>query len=308
MEKQGQKTYLPMREISVKDYRDFLKENEFVIIEDQKVKMHKRWEITKWTPSEKYNPESTTVWSFPNRGDWATHLGDYRGNFSPFIPRNVIEKYTKKGDWVLDQMVGSGTTLVECKLLERNGIGVDINPEAIMVTRNRLDFSYNPTSNYCKPIIKTYVGDARNLNRIKDASIDLIITHPPYAFIIKYSKGKVEGDISQLSFKNYLQAMREIAEESFRVLKPDRYCAILIGDSRKQRHFIPIAYRIMEKFLEASFVLKEDIIKLQHNVFTNRNRWSKSYYDFYKIMHEHLFIFRKPKKEEKLPKMSSNLI
>jgi len=309
MKKQEQKTYTLMREIAIRDYLNFLKDHEFVVVKDQKVKLHKQWEIIKWAPSGEYKPEGTTVWSFPNRGDWATHIGDYRGNFSPFIPRNSIEKYTKKGDWILDQMVGSGTTLVECKLLQRNAIGVDINPEAIMVTRNRLDFPYNPpNSSYCEPIIKTYTGDARSLNKIKDKSIDLIVTHPPYASIIKYTKEKVEGDISWLNFVGYLQAMREIAEESFRVLKPDKYCAILIGDTRKQRHFVPIAYRVMQKFLEVGFVLKEDIIKLQHNVFTNRGRWNRPYYDFYKIMHEHLFILRKPKKEEKLPKLSSNLM
>jgi len=309
MKKQEQKIYPSMREITVRDYLNFLKEHELVVIENQKVKVHRKWDIDKWAPSEEYKLEGTTVWSFPNRGDWATHIGDYRGNFSPFIPRNIIEKYTKKGNWVLDQMVGSGTTLIECKLLERNVIGADINPEAIMVTRNRLDFHYNlPNSNYKEPIIKTYVSDARNLDKIKNESIDLIVTHPPYVSIIKYTKNRLEGDISRLNVKNYLQAIREIAEESFRVLKPDKYCAILIGDTRKQRHFIPIAYRVMEKFLDVGFVLKEDIIKLQHNVFTNRGRWSKPYYDFYKIMHEHLFVFRKPEKEEKLPKLSSNLM
>ena len=41
-------------------------------------------------------------------------------------------------------MMGSGTTLVEYKLLGRCAVGVDINPDAVMVARNRLDFSYAP--------------------------------------------------------------------------------------------------------------------------------------------------------------------
>ncbi len=41
-------------------------------------------------------------------------------------------------------MAGSGTTPVECKLLGRSAVGVDINPDAVMVARNRLDFSYAP--------------------------------------------------------------------------------------------------------------------------------------------------------------------
>ena len=69
-----------MKEITVKDYLNFLREHEFVVIEDQKVKLHKQWEITKWAPSQDYKLEGTTVWSFPNRGDWATHRGDYPGN------------------------------------------------------------------------------------------------------------------------------------------------------------------------------------------------------------------------------------
>ncbi len=296
-----------MKEITYEDYLNFLKENDYVTIGKNKIKLHKEWKIKTYSPEKDYQLEGTTVWSFKDRGDWATHIGDFRGNFSPYVPRNLILKYTNIGEYVLDQMVGSGTTLIECKLLQRNGIGVDINPLAIMITRNRLDFKL-PLSlfkDYKEPIIKTYVGDARNLDLIEDESIDLIVTHPPYFNIIGYSEGEVEGDISQLKFDDYLIAMKEIAKESFRVLKPDKYCAILIGDTRKHKHYVPISYLVMEKFLEVGFVLKEDIIKLQHNVTTNRSVWKKKYYDFYKIMHEHIFVFRKPKKEEKKLKLSS---
>ncbi len=62
---------------------------------------------------------------------------------------------------------------------------MDINPDAVMVARNRLDFSYAPLdADYVAPEIKTYVGDARSLDLICDEAIDLIATHPPYASII----------------------------------------------------------------------------------------------------------------------------
>ncbi len=63
-----------------------------------------------------FTPETTTVWSFPDRGDWTTHVGNYRGNWSPYIPRNLILRYTTPGDLVLDQMAGSRTTLVVKKI------------------------------------------------------------------------------------------------------------------------------------------------------------------------------------------------
>ena len=62
-------------------------------------------------------------------------------------------------------MCGSGTTLIECKLLGRNGIGVDINESAIMVTRGPMDFEYKPLDmNFPLVDIRTYVGDSRNLH------------------------------------------------------------------------------------------------------------------------------------------------
>ncbi|MDT8402847.1 MAG: DNA methyltransferase, partial [Bacteroidales bacterium] len=79
------------------------------------------------------------------------HKGNYRGNWSPYIPRNLILRYTDTNDTVLDQMAGSGTTLVECRLLQRNAIGIDINPGAVMVARNRLDFSYTPLDEHTAP-------------------------------------------------------------------------------------------------------------------------------------------------------------
>jgi DNA modification methylase len=296
--------YISMKEVTHEDYLEFIKGRNSVVIEDVEIKLQKVWDIKSYTPPDDYVPERTTVWSFPDRGDWATHQGNYRGNWSPYIPRNLILKYTQKGDWVLDQMMGSGTTLVEAKLLERNAIGVDINLDAVMVARDRLNFFYNPLfPEYREPEILTYWGDARNLDKIEDESIDLIATHPPYASIISYTKGKrLEDDLSQLPFEEYLREMRKVAEESFRVLKPNKICAILIGDTRKHKHYIPIAFRVMEAFLDAGFILKEDIIKLQWNMKTTRERWRAKEYEFYLIGHEHIFVFRKPENEKEYKK------
>ena len=100
-----------------------------------------------------------------------------------------------------------------------------------------------------------------------------------------------------------------VAKELFRVLKPDKYCAILIGDTRKGKHFVPLAFNVMQRFLKAGFVLKEDIIKVQHNCSTT-GRWrTKALQDkFYLIMHEHLFVFRKPKAGEDLSRVKFSLM
>ncbi len=301
--------FIEMKEITHEDYLEFIKTHKFVIIENVKLEIGKNWEIKELQPKN-FELETTSVWSFPDRGNWATHYlnSKYRGNWAPEIPRNLILKYTQPGDTVLDQMVGSGTTAIECKLLGRNCIAVDINPDAIMVTRDRLNFSFNTLDpKFPKTTIKTYVGDARNLNLIKDESIDLIATHPPYVSIISYSNKKVEGDLSSIeSVDEFVEEMKKVAKESFRVLKPGKHCAILIGDTRRHKHYVPVAFRVMQAFLEVGFILKEDIIKLQWHMKSTREKWSGKY-DFYKIAHEHLFVFRKPEKNENLNKFKESM-
>jgi hypothetical protein len=89
-----------------------------------------------------------------------------------------------------------------------------------------------------------------------------------------------------------------------RVLKPDKHCAILIGDTRKGRHYVPLSMYVLQRFLKAGFVLKEDIVKVQHNCAAT-GRWkSKALQSkFYLIMHEHLYVFRKPSTGENLSRI-----
>jgi DNA modification methylase len=298
-----------MELVTLHEFKTFAARKREVTIENQRVKIGNDWKISEFGPPKDYVPEAYTVWSFPNRGDWATHVGNYRGNWSPYIPRNLILKYTNPDDVVLDQMVGSGTTLVECKLLGRNAVGVDINRDAVLVALDRLNFSctqMNP-GRPKEPTIRTYVGDARNLNLIEDDSVDLIATHPPYAGVITYTSSRVEGDLSSQKLQGYLKDMRVVAEEAFRVLKHDKCCAILIGDTRKHLHYIPISTRVLEAFLAAGFVLREDIIKLQWKTKTTREKWRGRKYKFYKIAHEHLYVFRKPAEGEKLSPLKHSM-
>lgn len=244
--------------------------------------------IKEWEPQE-YKMEATTIWGFRNRGKWATHNGDYRGNWSPYIPRNIILRYSKEGDVVLDQFLGSGTTLVETKLLNRKGIGVDINPNAIEIARRNTGFKKENTTE-----VEIYNGDARNLEFIDDGSIDLICTHPPYSNIIKYSED-IQGDLSHLNIDDFLKEMKKVSDESFRILKEDKYCAILIGDTRKNKHMIPLGFNVMQVFLSSGFLLKEIIIKEQHNCKATGFWYTKSIENnFLLIAHEYLFVFRKP--------------
>lgn len=240
-----------------------------------------------WEP-ENFQLETNTVWSFPERGNWATHDSKWRGNWSPYVPRNLILRYSQEGDLVLDQFAGGGTTLVEAKLLNRNVIGVDINPIAIETCERKCNFDRENCGD-----VEIKLGNAVKLDFIEDDSIDLICTHPPYSDIIRYSDN-IKGDLSCLAMKEFLSEIFKVAKESYRVLKKDKYCAILMGDMRKNGMVKPLAFETMKMFELAGFKLKEIIMKEQHNCkATGYWKTNSIKYNFLLLAHEYLFVFKK---------------
>jgi DNA modification methylase len=239
---------------------------------------------------DNFEMECTTVWAFPRRGNWATHKSDWRGNWSPEVARNLILRYSKEGDHLLDCMIGGGTTAIEAKILNRHITCVDVNEEALERTKEALNFEVD---NKSKQRIKK--GDARDMAFIKDKEIDFALTHPPYADIIKYSEGKIVEDLSNIhSIDKFCDETEKVAKELFRVLKTGKYCAILMGDTRRNKMYQPLAFKVMERFLKVGFTLKEDIIKRQFNCkatgfWVNKSKEA----NFLLIMHEHLFVFQK---------------
>jgi len=158
---------------------------------------HKK-EIKNWAPVN-FMPEKTTVWDFPQRGDWAVHSGDYRGNWPPQIPRNLISKYTDEGDLIIDAFAGGGTTLIEAWLMGRKSIGLDISKLAIQTMESKVNeieaFDKENESSRLnvdnRPVI--IEGNALELRSlivrsgINTDKLKLICAHPPYLNSIKYT-------------------------------------------------------------------------------------------------------------------------
>lgn len=211
---------------------------------------------------------------------------------------------------VLDMFCGGGTTAIECKLLGRRCIASDINEKAIELARENLAFNFKPLQFPDSPFREIfepelYVKDARDLSWIEDESIDLICTHPPYANIIQYTDN-AEEDLSFLDIEEFLREMQKVAKESFRVLKPGRQCALLIGDTRRRKHVIPLGFLLIDVYLKAGFKLRELIIKRQHNCKTTGFWYDKSIRNnFLLLAHEYLPVFEKPIKEKRIGQVSN---
>ena len=90
------------------------------------------------------------------------------------------------------------------------------------------------------------------------------------------------------------ESLKKVAAESYRVLKKDKFCAILMGDTRQKGHMIPMSFEVMKIFQDAGFKLKELIIKQQHNCrATGYWKTNSVKYNFLLIAHEYLFVFKK---------------
>ena len=114
-----------------------------------------------------------------------------------------------------------------------------------------------------------------------------------YADIIKYSED-IPEDLSHLKVKVFIEKMKPVAAECYRVLKKDRFCAFLMGDIRQRRHMIPMSFDVMKVFQDAGFKRKKLIIKEQHNCkATGYWKTNSVKYKFLLIAHEYLLIFTK---------------
>ena len=101
-------------------------------------------------------------------------------------------------------------------------------------------------------------------------------------------------NFERLDIKDFLKEMNPVASECYRVLKKGKFCAILMGDTRRKGHMVSLAFDVMKVFESAGFKLKEIIIKEQHNCkATGYWKTNSVKYNFLLIAHEYLFVFEK---------------
>jgi len=240
-----------------------------------------------------------SLWILDKRDTSGAHLGWYWGNFIPQIPHQMMLRYTKKGEWVLDTFLGSGTTLIECRRLGRNGIGIELNQEVADKAKELIQKEENKDN----VITEVIVGDSRTidinsvLNKYKINHVQLLIMHPPYFDIIKFSRD--ERDLSNAkNINEFLKMFGEVVDNATPFLENGRYLVLVIGDKYYKGEWIPLGFYCMNEVLKRKYLLKSIIVKNFEETRGKRNqkelwRYRALVGGFYIFKHEYIMLFKK---------------
>lgn len=200
----------------------------------------------------------------------------YEGRTPAWVIWNLLERYTREGDRVLDPFCGGGTTLDVARSMAREARGFDISPAREDIER----------------------GDARKLP-LEDASVDFVFMDPPYSTHVEYSDepdciGKLDAFEEE-----YFDAMELVFDEADRVLRDRRYMAVFVGDSfKKKRGFVPIGARFLVS-LSRRFKPIDHISIVRGNRKLESPNFHKAAADgnFFLRGFNHLMIFKKERDE-----------
>lgn len=247
-----------------------------------------------------------SLWVIGARDKSGAHTGYYHGNFIPQIPNQLMRRYTKKGDVVLDAFLGSGTTLIESRRLGRSGIGVELIPEVAETAKKNIGRQLPLDDATFTEIL---VGDSTTkemqekiistLDRRGRRNVHLIILHPPYHNIIKFSDRK-EDLCNAATVEEFVKKFGDVVENLTDLLEKGHYSAVVIGDKYTGGEWVPLGFYLMQEALKRGKGLKLKSI-LVKNMVNNRAKLNQEHLwryralvgGFYIFKHEYILVFKK---------------
>ena len=229
-------------------------------------------------------PQVTTLWDYPSQdyGRGEQGVRGYAGATPSYVIWNLIEKYTKKKDLVVDPFCGSGTTLDVARDTGRRALGYDVHPV-------RQD---------------VFNRDARDLPPELSGKAALVFADPPYSTHLDY--GEDPRDIGKLPAADgsYYAAMNDAAREMARVAAPGGHVAVYVSDSYRHNKaggaFHPLGFELFAMLRGAGLEPADWVAVVRHNKTLEMGNYRKAAEEqnYHLRGFNHLLIFRKPAASE----------
>ena len=251
------------------------------------------------------HPEILTdsLWIFGSRSREGMHDGQYHGNFVPQIPFQAIRRFTREGDVVLDPFLGSGTTLIECRRQGRHGIGIELSEAIVQDAQRRIEAEDNRYHTW-QVVISGDSTDRETLAQVRQVlkehgrtQVQLLIMHPPYHDIIKFSDDP--RDLCNApGLEDFLDSFEKVVRGTYNFLEKGRFLVVVIGDKYSAGEWIPLGFRTMQVVQSVGYRLKSIVVK---NIEGNRAKrdlqhfWRQRAFrgGFYIFKHEYVLFFQK---------------
>ena len=248
---------------------------------------------------------SISVWSDIRKTQDEIALG-HPAIFPVALVTRLIRIFTNRGDHtVFDPFVGAGSTVLAAKRLGKNGIGIELSAKFAERARNRCNQNMPLDSSQGTGII--IQDNAINMRKhLEDASVDFVVTSPPYWDILTEKRsadgkdirnyGNDEADLGRISdYKSFLTHLKAIFIHTYEVMRNGAYCCVIVMDLRKKERFYPFHSDIANFMQEIGFIYDDIIIWDRRQEYNNFRPLGYPWVFRVNKAHEFILIFQKPR-------------
>lgn len=215
----------------------------------------------------------------PRRRDVLTHPA----KFPETLAQEFIEFFTKKGQTVLDPMMGTGSALVAALRAGRHAVGIELNPRYFALAQQILADERAALGRPAARLnLAVFNADAAQAGKLALPPIDYVITSPPYwdmlhargAATQKKRRGTPGLDVvysddardlgNVRDYDDFVERLAQLYEALDPVLQPRAYLTIIVKNVKKGGQVYPLAWDLARR-LGRTYTLKDEKIWAQDN-------------------------------------------
>lgn len=248
--------------------------------------------------------ETGSLWLIPSRAKGDGHALEYHGNFVPQIATQTFLRFSREGEVVLDLFLGCGTSAIEAVRLNRCCLGVELRHDLVAHVGERLADAVaagqvrllrgDSTTDATRERVRAEMAAAWG-----KAEADLLVLHPPYADIIRFSDDP--ADLSNApTTEAFLAAFARVARSGYDLLAPGRFAVVVVADKYAGSELIPLGFLCLQTMNEVGFRTRSIVVKnIEGNEIgkgraNNLWRYRALRSGFYLFKHEYVLILQKP--------------